>query len=185
MHGPRTRRILAAATLAALLAGSAWAALASRYILRPDVDPLQQTDATYVLASSGGVEVILQDLYTKLPGRVLVVSTTPELMAMPAYAKLCAAGTSGGREVVCTTPDPLTTRGEARVFAGLARERGWTSVTVVSHRTHLSRSRMLMERCFPGTVRMHVQESEGRRAKAVAVLYETGAYVKASVLRGC
>lgn len=185
MHRARTRRILGAAALAVLLAGSAWAALAYRFILRPAVDPLEPTDATYVLASGGGVDVITRGLHTKLPGRVLVVSTTAELMALPAYARLCAAGTDGVREVVCTTPHPLTTRGEARVFAALARDRGWTSVTVVSHRTHISRTRMLMERCFPGTVRMHVQESEGRSDKAVAVLYETGAYAKAALLRGC
>lgn len=66
-----------------------------------------------------------------------------------------------------------------------ARERGWRSITVVTHRTHISRSCMLMERRFPGEVRLHVAEVEGRRAKAVALLYETGAYRTAQVLRGC
>ena len=56
--------------------------------------------------------------------------------------------------VLCPKPDPYSTRGEARLVAGLARERGWDSIVVVSSRFHLYRARLLFERCLGGRIAM-------------------------------
>jgi uncharacterized SAM-binding protein YcdF (DUF218 family) len=52
--------------------------------------------------------------------------------------------------VLCFTPRPYSTRGEARAIAGLARARGWDHVVVVTSTFHLTRAQMLIARCYRG-----------------------------------
>lgn len=59
-------------------------------------------------------------------------------------------------EVLCPVPVPSDTRGEARMFADLAVERGWGRVVAVTGNYHLARARMLMSRCFAGEARFEV-----------------------------
>jgi uncharacterized SAM-binding protein YcdF (DUF218 family) len=58
---------------------------------------------------------------------------------------LCAGHESF--EVVCPTPQPDTTRGEAAALDQLARRRKWDGMVVVTSRYHLSRARVLLDRC--------------------------------------
>lgn len=51
-------------------------------------------------------------------------------------------------EVICSRPDPMTTRGEAIMTRRLALERHWKSVLVVSWRYHLPRARLLFHQCL-------------------------------------
>jgi uncharacterized SAM-binding protein YcdF (DUF218 family) len=60
--------------------------------------------------------------------------------------ELCRDG-GVGFSVTCFTPDPDSTRGEARKVADLARERDWKRVLVVTSRFHVTRARMLFDRC--------------------------------------
>jgi uncharacterized SAM-binding protein YcdF (DUF218 family) len=64
--------------------------------------------------------------------------------------RLCAAGKTGSVRVVCFTPRPLSTRGEARAVARLARLRGWRRVVVVTSTFHITRARVLLDRCYHG-----------------------------------
>jgi uncharacterized SAM-binding protein YcdF (DUF218 family) len=52
--------------------------------------------------------------------------------------------------VVCFDASPYSTQGEARAVARLARERGWSSIVVVTSRFHVTRARMLFRRCYHG-----------------------------------
>jgi uncharacterized SAM-binding protein YcdF (DUF218 family) len=72
--------------------------------------------------------------------RVLVLSHGGDCAGRPDY------------EVVCFTPDPDRTQGEARGAARIARERGWKRLVVVTSTYHVSRTRMLFGRCFAGEV---------------------------------
>lgn len=54
-------------------------------------------------------------------------------------------------EVLCPTPEPSNTRGEARMFAAIAAERGWRSLVAVTGDYHLARSRTLLTRCLDNT----------------------------------
>lgn len=87
--------------------------------------------------------------------------------------------------VACLSPDPGTTRGEVRAFVEYAEQQGWRSVTVVTHRTHANRTRMLFERCFDGQVHVHVVDMESTRLKFRSYFYEVGAFGKAMVLQDC
>jgi hypothetical protein len=49
--------------------------------------------------------------------------------------------------ITCVDPVPVITYGEARVVGELARQHGWTQVTVVTSEHHVTRSRLLFERC--------------------------------------
>src|SRR5262249_38139606 len=69
----------------------------------------------------------------------------------PEANRLC-----GHREpytVYCPHPHPFSTRGEARAVAQLAAAHGWRSLVVVTSRYHVTRARMLFDRCFPGQIR--------------------------------
>jgi uncharacterized SAM-binding protein YcdF (DUF218 family) len=58
-----------------------------------------------------------------------------------------------GLQLYCLTPDPATTRGEARRFAELADREGWRSLVLVTSNYHLLRAGLLLERCYDGPVR--------------------------------
>ena len=55
-------------------------------------------------------------------------------------------------KVVCPNPDPDTTRGEARAIAEVARRENWDHVVLVTSTYHVTRARLLLERCFHGKV---------------------------------
>jgi len=58
-----------------------------------------------------------------------------------------------GLHLVCLTPDPATTRGEARRFAELADRQGWRSLVLVTSDYHVLRAGLLLGRCYDGRVR--------------------------------
>jgi uncharacterized SAM-binding protein YcdF (DUF218 family) len=53
-------------------------------------------------------------------------------------------------EVICSRPDPLTTRGEANMTRRLARERNWHKILIVTWRYHLPRARLVFQQCLSG-----------------------------------
>lgn len=55
--------------------------------------------------------------------------------------------------VLCPDPTPDTTRGEARMTAALAGDRGWRSVVLVTSTYHATRAGLLLRRCLPGAAR--------------------------------
>ena len=84
-------------------------------------------------------------------------------------------------EAICFDPEPRTTRGESRFLAELAAQRRWQRVVVVTTTDQASRARMLLERCWDGTIDLVVVDSG---ANVVGrVLYEWAATTRALVLR--
>ncbi len=87
-------------------------------------------------------------------------------------------------ETVCFDPEPRTTRGESRFVATLARAEGWRHIVVVTTVEQASRARLLLGRCWDGTVDVVVVDSE--RNRLGRVVYEWAATTRAAVLRrGC
>ena len=100
--------------------------------------------------------------------------------------RLCRQRFSGVR-VLCLTPRPDTTRGEASAFAEMAAREGWRSVAVVTTGYHVRRARLLLDRCFPGTVHA-VGASSGMNRLRIGLhaLREGAALVAVLTLqRGC
>lgn len=58
-------------------------------------------------------------------------------------------------EVVCLRPSPdPDTRGQAGAVGALAARRGWRSLAVVTSIQHVTRARLLFDRCFSGDLEM-------------------------------
>ena len=144
----------------------------------PNSDPRDPTDATYFLASGGGVKALSQ-LDANAPGTI-VVSRPVSIAADSRYAVCAQPG------VVCLSPDPETTQGESEAFAAVAEQRGWGSVTVVTQTSHVARVRLLMGRCFPGTVQVIATPVERNAVGWLAAFaHESLGMVKAALTPDC
>jgi uncharacterized SAM-binding protein YcdF (DUF218 family) len=96
----------------------------------------------------------------------------------------CAPQIPGVR-VICFSPDPATTQGEAEFAGRLARRYHWHSLVLVTTTPQDTRARLRMERCFPGSI--YVMTAPLRAYDwPYALAYEWGATIKALVLqRSC
>jgi uncharacterized SAM-binding protein YcdF (DUF218 family) len=130
----------------------AWIAATVRLVFFPTEDAPGKADAVVVLSGSKherldrGLELVRAGV-----APVLVISGGFD-PRQPTASELCHAGRGDGFRVVCFTPDPDSTRGEAEETARLARENGWDRVLVVTSRFHVTRARMLFDRCLDADV---------------------------------
>lgn len=108
--------------------------------------------------------------------------STQLLLLIPWGAPTLCDQPPAGVTVTCVVPDPKTTRGDARAIASVAAEHGWHSVAVVTWDTHVTRSRLLVEACFPGRVAMTGYRLDGGLGD---VVHQVGGYVQALVSSGC
>ena len=151
----------------------------------PSNDPPARVDAVVVLAGGHGErERTGERLVREGVAPVLVLSDGGR--PGPKSERLCQQRIAGVR-VLCITPQASTTRGEARAFAEMAAREGWRSVVVVTTSYHVRRARLLVDRCYPGSVHP-VGAPAGMNAFEVALqaLREGVALVAAlTVQRGC
>ncbi len=130
-------------TVAAVVGGS----VTVRLFVWPAVDNPTRADAVVVLAGGRGERIALGLRLMRervAPALVLVGEHTE-----PAADELCRGG-QPPFELVCLLPRPDSTRAEARAAAHLASERQWRSLVLVTSSYHVTRSRMILDRCFPG-----------------------------------
>ncbi|MDO5683759.1 MAG: ElyC/SanA/YdcF family protein [Propionibacteriaceae bacterium] len=152
----------------------------------PDIDRFGDTDAYYVLASWGGTDALVARDQWLPKGKPLLVSFPKALGEVPEYEELFRTIChSGNPQYICVDPIPATTQGEARNLGRIARENEWQSVTVISQRSHMSRVRILMERCFAGEVRISSNNVESGSYWLRVIAYESGALVKTWLTPGC
>ncbi|MGH3017558.1 MAG: YdcF family protein [Gaiellaceae bacterium] len=129
----------------------AWVGATLRLVFFPVEDDPGKADAVVVLSGSKherldrGLELVRGDV-----APVLVISGGLD-PRQPRANELCRDD-GEGFSVTCFTPDPDSTRGEARQVADLASERGWKRVLVVTSRFHVTRARMLFDRCLDADV---------------------------------
>lgn len=119
------------------------------FILYED-EEVRRADAAIVLAGEPSRLPAALELVERGVAPVLVISDGLDTSWTKAN-RLCRFGDPG--KFVCMRPEPYSTRGEARLAARLARERGWRSLLVVTSRFHVFRARRLFERCFAGELR--------------------------------
>ena len=97
---------------------------------------------------------------------------------------------TGGRctpeEVVCLTPEPVNTFGEAVTVSRLVDEQGWGHITVVTSDFHVTRTRWLFDRCVGVPVRVVGAPTDpGVGHRIYLVTREMTAMVVAVVRRAC
>jgi uncharacterized SAM-binding protein YcdF (DUF218 family) len=129
----------------------AWAIAAAVLFVWPPRHVPSHADAIVVLSGGRGPRLAESLALAKRRVAPLLVISDGWSPTWPEANRLCAGRTAPAR-VVCFHPAPYDTRGEAEGFAKLAAARGWRSVLVVSSRYHVTRAKMLFERCFEGPV---------------------------------
>ncbi|MCU1472287.1 MAG: hypothetical protein JWQ92_355 [Amnibacterium sp.] len=111
---------------------------------------------------------------------VLVSAPGPAVTTFPGLA-----GCGSTAHLICAAPTPTTTRGEARLLAREAVAHHWTSAVVVTMPAHISRARLLMQRCFSGTLTMAASDEGPKYGWPYQYLYQTAATAKALLTPGC
>jgi hypothetical protein len=184
-RGHRVRRPL----IASLMSGGTiiWAWLIAGLFLYvdPAVDQPKHSDAVVVLAptvTTGRLdyaESLMSDGY----GSTLVISV-PEDPSGNAPTDVCRAKRT--YRIICFSPDPVTTQGEARAVRRLSEEHGWRSITVVTNDFHATRARTIIGRCYPHDLNVAaVRHDRSLTDWAYRFVYETAAFVKVVADPGC
>ena len=163
----------------------AWLIAGYLVIVDPTVNHPEHADAVVVLGppdENGRVDTAL-DLVHRGVTSNLVISVMSERQRQ---AKSLCTAPQVGFTVTCFQPHPATTRGEAQHVRDLARQHGWRSIIVVTSTYHVSRARMVFDRCLDGPLylvaaRRHISIFNW----TYQYLYQTGAYVKAALQSGC
>lgn len=182
----RRRGLLGVLGAVLLIALVAWACVCVRVVGHPQVDARQKVDAVYVIGPvETRIDQVLRTMDTGVAPLLVATTSIDGRTGQPYATDHCGLRT-GRYEVECVVPEPYTTRGEARVLGRLVRERGWDRVAVVTSTPHAARTRMLMERCTDAEVLVWtVEEERGPVGWVQASVYQSAAWVKAQLARGC
>jgi uncharacterized SAM-binding protein YcdF (DUF218 family) len=105
-------------------------------------------DAVVVLSGSATRLPPAEALIRQGVAPVLALSSVRRSPRWKAAHRLCNAGTYRSARVLCFEAHPYSTRGEAETVARIAARRGWRSIVVVSSTFHLTRAKLLFERCL-------------------------------------
>ncbi|MDQ0673964.1 uncharacterized SAM-binding protein YcdF (DUF218 family) [Pseudarthrobacter siccitolerans] len=186
-HDVRNHRIrkLIDAIICGILLVAAWVIVGIFLYVVPAVDAPERSDAIVVLAppiDTGRLEyaeILMSEGYAT----TLVVSL-PEHVSGQSPTDICSANRP--YRVICFSPDPVTTQGEAKAIKRLSEQYAWQSITVVTDDFHVARSRTLIERCYPKQLYMAaVRNDRSLTDWAYRYVYESAALVKAAVDWGC
>jgi uncharacterized SAM-binding protein YcdF (DUF218 family) len=109
-------------------------------------------DAVVVLSGSAKRLPPAEALIERGVAPVLALSSVQRSPRWKAAHRLCRAGSYAGARVLCFEATPYSTRGEAETVSRIAARRGWSSIVVVSSTFHLTRAKLLFERCFHGAL---------------------------------
>jgi len=156
-------------------------ALTARLFLWPRTDDVRRADAVVVFGARSRQERLPAGL--RLIDRgvapVLVLSAAPQ--GFP-----CRSPRQKRLEVICFTPHPFSTRGEAQTVGRLAARRGWRSIVLVTSTWHVTRARMLLRRCFDGKVLAVAARPRDKGDTVESIIREWGVLLQAiGWARGC
>lgn len=184
MRATLPHRARKAAPWLALAPVVAVVALTPPLFLRPALDRPSRADAVVVLGPGRHGERFAEAmrLMRRRVAPILVVSESSRPARWPLERALCAR-----RDAICFRARPFNTRGEAREVARLARRRRWRRLVVVTSTYHVTRARLLYERCFDGRIDVvGARPGGGGREEIGLVAHEWGGLLAAlTVFRGC
>ena len=171
------RTLQVGSIVGAVLVAVALVVVNVRLFVRPPSSTPAHADAVVVLAGGNGERLDhALDLMRDGVASTLVASTGPN--------RLC--GNRYEFAVICFLPDPDDTRGEAEAIGRLADEHGWDHIVLVTSDYHATRARILVERCFPGTVDVSVAKSHrGPLPMLWAIGHEWGGLVETALHQDC
>jgi uncharacterized SAM-binding protein YcdF (DUF218 family) len=143
-HSGFRRRALVAMLVLVL----AFAVATARILVWPARGMPSRAGAIVLLAGPGNRLPVALQLAVEHRASVLVVS-----LGHLGYGGRCPAASSAPKvKIICFDPDPADTRGEAEFVGRLARRYGWRSVVLVTIAEQGTRARIIMRRCYSGSV---------------------------------
>ena len=179
--GTRRRALIATASAAGVLVAAlaAW----GTFLLWPRWDGPAQADAVVMLAGAddGRHAYAAELIEAGYAGTVLV--SNPGGNTETVARRLCTGTTRpSGAEVVCFSPDPRTTWGEAEAVSAVAELRGWERLVVVTNRPHALRADTWMRNATGLDVHMAPIDRVDVLMLPVHLLREVGGWVKGRAL---
>lgn len=167
-----------AAVVVAALALTAWGA----FLLQPHGDEPVRADAVVMLAGADdGRHLYARDLVEAGYADTLLVSN-PGGNSETVARRLCTGiARPADAEVVCFSPEPRTTWGEALTVDAIARARGWERVLVVTNRPHTLRAGTWMRNATDLDVRMTPIDRVDRAMLPVHLVWEVAGWIKGRV----
>lgn len=182
----RFRALIAAGTIYVALVAILSTIGTAAYVF-PHTDRPAKTDVVFVIGPPTTSRLALAEKMVKkgLSTNVMISVSPDGRYNSAKNISLCEDESSRYR-VYCGVPDPFTTQGEARWLKAMAAEHGWTSATVITFTPHITRARVLMDRCFTGDLRMVAD----RRPLSLDTwvyqyLYQTGAFLRVAIDQDC
>jgi uncharacterized SAM-binding protein YcdF (DUF218 family) len=124
----------------------AFCGVTARLFVWPPTGMPAHVDAIVVLGGKGSRAALGERLAAERRADFLVLS---EGALIP--TGLCEQHTATVT-VICFMPDPVTTQGEARYAARLAKQHGWRSLVLVTTPDQIWRAELRFRRCFSGKV---------------------------------
>ncbi len=169
---------------AAVLVLAAVAIIGLPLYVFPAVDEPRETDVVYVIGPPTDARMtVAESMLDAGLANALMVSVDPDEDWKRAEA---ACAEPRPYPVYCSKPDPFTTRGEAQWLRAMTAEHGWDSATVVTFTPHITRTRVLMKRCFDGDLAL--VEGETSLAWwywAYHYAYQSAAFAKVALNQSC
>jgi uncharacterized SAM-binding protein YcdF (DUF218 family) len=159
----------------------AFAVATARVIVWPARGVPSRVAAIVMLAGPGNRLPVALQLAAERRAPVLVVS-----VGHLGYGGPCPAASSAPKvKIICFSPDPADTRGEAEFAGRLARRYGWRSVVLVTIAEQATRARIMIRRCYSGSVYV-ATASQAWYGWPYQIAYGWGALFKALFLeRAC
>jgi uncharacterized SAM-binding protein YcdF (DUF218 family) len=168
--------------LAAIVALGVGAVVASTsFFSSPASDHPTRADAVVVLAGGGGSRInrALELVHAGVAGTLVV--SNGDRPSWPDGYRMCTQPQPF--QVLCPTPSPVNTRGEARTVGKLAVEKRWRSLVVVTAGFHVTRARLLFSRCYGGDLK--VVSAPGRLTRKVLAHEWLGTLYAEALARSC
>jgi uncharacterized SAM-binding protein YcdF (DUF218 family) len=154
-------------------------AATARLLVWPAQGMPASVDAIVMLAGPGDRLPVALEMAREHRAPVLVVS-----QGWKGYGGPCPPNTAGVK-LICFEPNPGNTRGEAEFAGRLARQYHWRSIVLVTTATQDTRARIILGRCFSGSIYVATAPLPGS-AWLYQIVYGWGALVKAVFLqRAC
>ncbi len=167
-----------------------WAAAGFFVLVRPATDAAERADVLFVLAPAGDRRWQAEQLMDQGAAGTLVFSIPQGQPGNP-DPDICYERRA--YRIICFSPDPVTTQGEARALSRLSRENGWKSANVLTMQSHITRARSIIRHCYKDDLRMIaywqklpvLSFSNPKRSWAYRFVYETAAFVKSAFNQSC
>lgn len=173
---------MAVAAVALTGVGAAVLAAWGVFLLQPRADDPVRADAVVMLAGADdGRHLYARDLVEAGYADTLLVSNPGGNSEFVARRLCTGLARPADAEVVCFSPDPRTTWGEARAVAAIADARGWERVLVVTNKPHTLRAGTWMRSATGLDVRMTPVERVDWAMLPVHLVWEIAGWIKGGV----